>query len=169
MGTRGRGVALTLCVLMEHHHQSLRLAYLSRTRPGQAMAGRSMVTNTKVTHKHLLVSYIGQRTHCLSSYSTNQVEGTCLVLELDEYCTQRPTQHKESDVYCCESYYDEEKRVITPLPSTLKKYQHGLKVKKDEVYVFKRPISPQKVAWLKPVSITDCSGDEENYENEEDT
>ena len=57
MGTRGRGVALTLCVLMEHHHQSLRLAYLSRTRPGQAMAGRSMVTNTKVTHKHLLVSY----------------------------------------------------------------------------------------------------------------
>ena len=95
------------------------------------------------------------------------MEGTCLVLELDEYCTQRPTQHKESDVYCCESYYDEEKRVITPLPSTLKKYQHGLKVKKDEVYVFKRPISPQKVAWLKPVSITDCSGDEENYENEE--
>ena len=54
MGTRGRGVALTLCVLMEHHHQSPRLAYLSRTRPGQAMAGRS---NTKVTHKHLLVSY----------------------------------------------------------------------------------------------------------------
>ena len=89
------------------------------------------------------------------------------MLELAEYCTQRPTQYKESDVYCCESYYDEEKRVITPLPSTLKKYQHGLKVKKDEVYVFKRPISPQKVAWLKPVSITDCSGDEENYENEE--
>merc|ERR1711884_515025 len=70
------------------------------------------------------------------------VVGKCVVLDLSEYCTQRPTQHQETDVYCCESYFDEGKRVIMPLPSPLKKYQHGLKVKKDEVYVFKRPISP---------------------------
>ena len=37
-----------------------------------------------------------------------------------------------------------------PLPSSLKKYQHGLKVKKDELYVFKRPISPEKEALPPP-------------------
>ena len=78
------------------------------------------------------------------------VVGKCVVLDLPEYCTQRPTQHQESDVYCCESYFDEGKRVIMPLPSSLKKYQHGLKVKKDELYVFKRPISPEKEALPPP-------------------
>ena len=74
------------------------------------------------------------------------VVGKCVVLDLPEYCTVRPTQHQECDVYCCESYFDEGKRIIMPLPGPLKKYLNGSKVKKDEVYVFKRPISPEKEA-----------------------
>ena len=83
--------------------------------------------------------------------------GKCVVLDLPEYCSQRPTQHQESDVYCCESYFDEGKRVIMPLPTSLKKYQHGLKVKKDEVYVFKRPISPEKEALPPPPASRNIS------------
>ena len=93
------------------------------------------------------------------------VVGKCVVLDLPEYCSQRPTQHQESDVYCCESYFDEGKRVIMPLPSSLKKYQHGLKVKKDEVYFFKRPIiPPQKVALSAPIPIPDPGGSEDDAE-----
>ena len=80
------------------------------------------------------------------------VVGKCVVLDLPEYCTLRPTQHQECDVYCCESYFDEGKRIIMPLPGSLKKYHHGPKVKKDEVYVFKRPISPEKEALPSPTA-----------------
>ena len=60
---------------------------------------------------------------------------------------------QESDVYCCESYFDEGKRIIMPLPEPLKKYMLGPGVKRDEVYMFKRPITPEKEVLPGPVGI----------------
>ena len=78
------------------------------------------------------------------------VVGKCVVLDMNDYCSRRPTHHQEADVYCCESYFDEGKRIITLLPAPLKKYQRGPKVKRDEVYMFKRAITPEKEAAAVP-------------------
>ena len=62
----------------------------------------------------------------------------------------RATHYDESDVYICESVYDESRRQIGPLPPTgLKTYEHSsLDVLADEVYYFKSPINVQKVSEL---------------------
>ena len=85
------------------------------------------------------------------------VVGKCVVLDMNEFCSRRPTHHQESDVYCCESYFDEGKRIIMPLPTPLKKYAHGPKVKQDEVYMFKRAITPEKEMLPAPVAPRNIS------------
>lgn len=58
----------------------------------------------------------------------------------------RPTEIPESDVYICESQYDEARRSIKELPREgLKKYTHSAAVMQDEIYFFRRLINPQKV------------------------
>ena len=115
-------------------------------------AGRKFVHPTEIPHQLGRGFYKAEIlcTTGLVQEPVQSVVGKCVVLDLSEYCSQRPTQHQEEDIFCCESYFDEGNRVIMPLPSSLKKYQHGLKVKKDEVYVFKRPISPEKEALPPP-------------------
>jgi len=81
------------------------------------------------------------------------VVGKCVVLSMADYCSRRPTQHQEADVYCCESYFDEGKRIIMPLPEPLKKYNLGPAVKRDEVYVFKRLITPEKEVLPGPAGV----------------
>ena len=46
-----------------------------------------------------------------------------LLQDFADYCRFRPTQYNETDVYVCESMYDEAKRQIRPLPNGLKKYK----------------------------------------------
>ena len=99
------------------------------------------------------------------TYQLSRVQGKCLVLDQSDYCTQRPTQHQETDVYCCRSYYDVDRETFSPLYSNFQQYEHCQKVKKDEVYVFKRPISPpQKVALSAPIPITDPEGSDDDAE-----
>lgn len=74
------------------------------------------------------------------------VVGRCCVLESKDYIISRPTQYKETDVYICESIYDESKRMIRgSLDEGLKQYEHSEAVQADEVYFFKHPITVQKV------------------------
>ena len=74
------------------------------------------------------------------------IVGRCCVLEVSDFKTMRPTHYDETDVYICESVYDESRRQIGPLPPTgLKTYEHiSLKVLADEVYYFKSPINVRK-------------------------
>jgi len=75
------------------------------------------------------------------------VVGKCLVLGMQDYCTLRPTGHGEQDVFCCESSFDEGKRSMMPLaPQGLKKYQHSKGVVQDEIFLFRRGITPEKDA-----------------------
>ncbi|XP_046678722.1 protein polybromo-1 isoform X3 [Homalodisca vitripennis] len=77
---------------------------------------------------------------------TNNIVGKCAVLEHGEYISCRPTEIPESDVYVCESQYDEARRSIKELPREgLKKYTHSAAVTQDEIYFFRRLINPQKV------------------------
>ena len=78
------------------------------------------------------------------------VVGKSVVLSITDYCSWRPTQHQEADVYFCESYFDEGKRITMPHPEPLKKYNLGPAVKQDEFYVFKL-INPEKEVLSGPV------------------
>jgi hypothetical protein len=58
----------------------------------------------------------------------------------------RPTELTESDIFLCESFYEESRRQIKKLPRDgLKKYTHSPAVIRDEIYFFRRPIQPQRV------------------------
>lgn len=95
------------------------------------------------------------------------VVGRCAVLEYSEYttgnhkvscfnCTTiifcsfqvRPTEIAESDVFVCESIYDEHKKQIRRNNQGigLHKYSHSQLVTPDEVYHFKRAIAPVRVS-----------------------
>ena len=74
------------------------------------------------------------------------VVGKCSVMEPKDYTHTRPTQYNEPDVYICESIYDESKRLIKGNPNGMKPYEHSNTVQNDEMYLFKNPISLQKVS-----------------------
>jgi len=93
------------------------------------------------------------------------VVGKCSVLDMSDYCNMRPTQHAENDVYCCESLFDEGKRLIMPLNGSLKKYQLSPAVQQDEVYMFKRTITPEKETLPPPTPRTVSSPMLENEDS----
>merc|ERR1719340_420356 len=69
----------------------------------------------------------------------------CCVLGVSDYTTRRPTQYNETEVFVCESMFDEGKRLILPLVGgTMKKYQLGPAALMDEVYLFRRTITLEK-------------------------
>jgi len=75
------------------------------------------------------------------------VVGKCSVLSVQDYSSRRPTQYAETEIYICESLFDEGKRLILPLVGgAMKKYELSSGVLKDEVFVFHRTITPEKEA-----------------------
>ena len=57
----------------------------------------------------------------------------------------RPTEYEEADVFVCESQYKEAERQIRKLKS-IKRYSVSNKVVDDEIYFFKKCITPLKEA-----------------------
>ncbi|EDV30236.1 uncharacterized protein Dana_GF23180 [Drosophila ananassae] len=73
------------------------------------------------------------------------IVGRCAVLEYGDFITSRPTEIPESDVYICESVYDEVKKAIRKLVvGNMRKFQHSPAVTEDETFYFKTPIKPGK-------------------------
>lgn len=74
------------------------------------------------------------------------IVGRCAVLEHNEYSSSRPTEIAESDVYICESIYDELKKCIRKLNPNigLKKFIHGPLVTQDEIFHFKTIIKKKR-------------------------
>ncbi|XP_002020207.2 protein polybromo-1 [Drosophila persimilis] len=73
------------------------------------------------------------------------VVGRCAVLEYAEFINSRPTEIAESDVYICESVYDELKKAVRKLVAgNMRKFQHSSAVTEDEIFYFKTPIKPAK-------------------------
>ncbi|XP_037079374.1 protein polybromo-1-like [Pollicipes pollicipes] len=72
------------------------------------------------------------------THSMAFVTGKCCVLDYNDYCSRRPTEIPESDVYICENLFDESKRQIVPRGGELKRYTHADAVLADEVYHFRR-------------------------------
>lgn len=59
----------------------------------------------------------------------------------------RPTEVPESDVYVCESTYDESKKLVrrNAPGNGLGRFTHSQMVTPDEIYHFKNAITPIKV------------------------
>ncbi|CAH2096950.1 unnamed protein product [Euphydryas editha] len=74
------------------------------------------------------------------------IVGKCAVLDYDDYLKCRPTEISESDVYVCESVYDESNRVARKLKSGLRKFEHTKDVTVDEIYFFHKPLGPPALA-----------------------
>ncbi|KAH8243896.1 hypothetical protein KR032_011238 [Drosophila birchii] len=73
------------------------------------------------------------------------IVGRCAVLEYAEFISSRPTEISESDVYICESVYDELKKALRKLVAgNMRKFQHSPAVTEDEIFYFKTPIKPAK-------------------------
>lgn len=61
----------------------------------------------------------------------------------------RPTEIPETEVYICESMFDEARQQIVELPRDgLKKFVHSPAVYQDEIYFFRRLINPTKVCFF---------------------
>ncbi|XP_022095945.1 protein polybromo-1-like isoform X3 [Acanthaster planci] len=71
--------------------------------------------------------------------------GKCHVMLYKDYISSRPTEYAEEDIFVCESQYKEAERQIRKVKS-LKRYSVSNKVVDDEVYFFKKPITPIKEA-----------------------
>lgn len=66
---------------------------------------------------------------------------------MDEYISSRPTETIESDVYVCESIYDEVTKQIRRFQGTgLRRFTHSQMVVSDEIYHFSTHIIPARVS-----------------------
>ncbi|KAK2717362.1 hypothetical protein QYM36_006224 [Artemia franciscana] len=82
------------------------------------------------------------------------ITGRCAVLDYHEYTTMRPTEFSETDVYVCESMYEEARREIRGLPlGGLKRHNHDPAVKKDEFFYFIKNLIPRKEPPPVPIKI----------------
>ncbi|XP_026322963.1 protein polybromo-1 isoform X2 [Hyposmocoma kahamanoa] len=82
------------------------------------------------------------------------IVGKCAVLDYDDYLKCRPTEIAESDVYLCESVYDESNRVARKLKTELRKFEHTKDVTVDEMYFFSRPLGPPALATSHDVQLS---------------
>ncbi|XP_048486476.1 protein polybromo-1 isoform X3 [Plutella xylostella] len=84
--------------------------------------------------------------------------GKCAVLDYEEYLKCRPTEIPESDVFVCESLYDESNRVARKLKSGLRKFEHSKDVTVDEIYYFPKRLGPPPLASAQEVQSVAYSG-----------
>lgn len=79
-----------------------------------------------------------------------QIIGTkkCVVMNPKKYCTSRPTEINEQDVFVCETKYSLQNKVFRKFTKCLRKFELSVKCSEDEVYfmrkelVLRRHLSP---------------------------
>jgi protein polybromo-1 len=109
--------------------------------------GPWFVTPSEIPHSPNKLFY-KQEVFLSSMEDTNplvSIMGKCAVLEFNDYISCRPTEIPESDIFICNSMYDEINRQIRKLPvEGIKKFFHSTLVTEDEIYYFPKLINPPK-------------------------
>ncbi|XP_054712195.1 LOW QUALITY PROTEIN: protein polybromo-1-like [Uloborus diversus] len=137
------------CYVRTEHNKSLigRIDKMWIDKTGNAFYhGPWFVTPQEVQHPPTRL-FFRQEVFLSSIEDTNpllSVIGHCAVLENKDYCTKRPTEVQEQDVFICESRYLEAERQIRRLTKGLKKIPLSSNVTEDEYYFFRKPLNPQK-------------------------
>ncbi|XP_047493283.1 protein polybromo-1-like isoform X2 [Penaeus chinensis] len=70
----------------------------------------------------------------------SDISGRCAILDYKEYCSARPTEIRESDIYICDNFLDEMNQRVSALQSGLRKFKLSSVVTSDEVYFFRKPV-----------------------------
>lgn len=70
----------------------------------------------------------------------SDISGRCAILDYKEYCSARPTEIRESDIYICDNFLDEMNQRVSALQSGLRKFKLSSLVTSDEVYFFRKPV-----------------------------
>eukprot|EP00105_Crassostrea_gigas_P034204 XP_019918352.1 PREDICTED: protein polybromo-1-like isoform X16 [Crassostrea gigas] len=108
--------------------------------------GTAFVRPADIPHSPTRLFY--RRELFLSSQETvhpiSRISGRCCVLHLKEYCCSRVTEISEEDTFLCESKVQEADRTVKRLGKGLKKYNLSGLVTDDEIFFYKKPITPQK-------------------------
>ncbi|XP_066976704.1 protein polybromo-1 isoform X5 [Macrobrachium rosenbergii] len=81
----------------------------------------------------------------LETLPVSDISSRCIVLSQKDYCTFRPTEIREVDVYICENFLDEMNQRVSPLQVGLRKFKLSPMVTHDEIYTFRRPIAVHKM------------------------
>ncbi|GFY58398.1 protein polybromo-1 [Trichonephila inaurata madagascariensis] len=137
------------CYVRTEHNKSLigRIDKMWIDKMGNAFYhGPWFVTPQEVQHPPTRL-FFRQEVFLSSIEDTNpllSVIGHCAVLEFKDYCTKRPTEIPEQDIFICESRYLEAERQIRRLSKGLRKIPLTSNVTEDEYYFFRKPINPQK-------------------------
>ncbi|KAG8184625.1 hypothetical protein JTE90_022674 [Oedothorax gibbosus] len=137
------------CYVRTEHNKSLigRIDKMWIDKVGNAYYhGPWFVTPQEVQHPPTRL-FFKQEVFLSSIEDTNpllSVIGHCSVLEFKDYCTKRPTEIPEQDIYICESRYLEAERQIRRLTKGLRKISLTSNVTDDEFYFFRKPITPVK-------------------------
>ncbi|XP_070557674.1 protein polybromo-1-like isoform X3 [Ptychodera flava] len=90
------------------------------------------------------------------------ISGKCAVFAFKDYISSRPTEISEDDVFVCEARYNEAERQIRKLKG-LKKFSLANKVIDDEIYFFRKPITPLK----EPSPLLQKVSEEQEVETED--
>ncbi|GIY61633.1 protein polybromo-1 [Caerostris extrusa] len=146
------------CYVRTEHNKSLigRIDKMWIDKMGNAyFHGPWFVTPQEVQHPPTRL-FFRQEVFLSSIEDTNpllSVIGHCAVLEFKDYCTKRPTEIPEQDIYICESRYLEAERQIRRLSKGLRKIPLTSNVIEDEIYFFRKPINPQKTEVIIPPTV----------------
>ncbi|XP_064120960.1 protein polybromo-1-like isoform X5 [Macrobrachium nipponense] len=81
----------------------------------------------------------------LETLPVSDISSRCVVLSQKDYCTFRPTEIREVDVYICENFLDEMNQRVSPLQVGLRKFKLSPMVTQDEIYTFRRAILVHKM------------------------
>lgn len=85
------------------------------------------------------------------------IVGKCSVLDYEDYLKCRSTEIAETDVFVCESVYDESNRVARKLKSGLRKFEHTKDVTVDEIYYFPKRLGPPALATAQEVQSSNSA------------
>nr|XP_045600014.1 protein polybromo-1-like isoform X3 [Procambarus clarkii] len=94
--------------------------------------------------EHLFYKQEVYLTAGVETLPVSDISGRCVVIDVKEYCTLRPTEINENDVYVCDSFLDEINQRVSSLQSGLRKFKHSSLVTQDEIYYFRKPLVLQK-------------------------
>ncbi|XP_033100393.1 protein polybromo-1-like isoform X2 [Anneissia japonica] len=91
------------------------------------------------------------------------ISGKCAVLGHKDYISCRPTEIAEEHVFICESQYKEAEKQIRKIKHLKRFTSLSNKVIDDEIYFFKKPITPLK----EPSPLLKAQEDEEEEDNDD--
>ncbi|KRX57188.1 Protein polybromo-1 [Trichinella sp. T9] len=151
----GCWIRLGDCVYIRISEHEVKVVFVERIWKSQddiLLHGIPFVSPHKIEHEPTQMFYKKElfAVEPSETFSGRSVVGRCAVLSLKDYCSSRPTEVNEADVFLCDSravWNEYGKRVIPDNPERkfkLPTFRLSCEVPEDEVAFFKKPMNAEK-------------------------